>query len=150
MATIPHEPSGVSPERRRWALRVLVSEMWASLAIAVMWLSVLVDAVFGPDIVTTSSGGSDTARVPSAIAVALFAYLATRVVARYGFGHRREKALTDPEDVPRRSSADTLVQRLQRLAAQPRVVELGSERPVGSRREHSCPCRAPSADGHTG
>ena len=50
----------------------------------------------------------------------------------------------------RRSSADTLVQRLQRLAAQPRVVELGSERPVGSRREHSCPCRALSADGQTG
>jgi hypothetical protein len=47
--------------------------MWASLAIAVMWLAVLFDALFGPDIV--SNGVTSATRVPSAIIVALFAYL---------------------------------------------------------------------------
>ena len=61
--------------------------MWASLAIAVIWLAVLFDALFGPDIWTTSDGGTNSSRVPSVIVVVLFAYLATRVVARYGFGH---------------------------------------------------------------
>jgi uncharacterized membrane protein (DUF485 family) len=64
--------------------------MWASLAIIVIWLSVLFDAVFGPDIVNTSAGG-DSSTVPSAVAVALFAFLATWVVARYGFRARTEK-----------------------------------------------------------
>ena len=91
MTTGTHQPLGASyPERRRWASRVLVPEMWASLAIVVMWLAVLFDAVFGPDIVTTSSGGSDSARVPSAIAVALFAYLGTHAVAKYGFSDRKD------------------------------------------------------------
>jgi hypothetical protein len=58
--------------------------MWASLAIAVIWLAVLFDAVFGPEIV--SSSPTTTTSIPSAVVVALFAYLATRVVARYGFG----------------------------------------------------------------
>jgi hypothetical protein len=62
--------------------------MWAALAIAVMWLAVLFDALFGPDIVSNSV--TSATRVPSAIVVALFAYLATRVVARYGFGHSRD------------------------------------------------------------
>jgi hypothetical protein len=55
----------------------------ASVASNEVWLAVLFDAVFGPDIVSSST------RVPSAIVVALFAYLATRVVARYGFGQLR-------------------------------------------------------------
>jgi multisubunit Na+/H+ antiporter MnhF subunit len=37
-------------------------------------------------LVSTSSGGNTT-RIPSAIVLAVFAYLGTRVVARYGFGH---------------------------------------------------------------
>lgn len=86
MAT-SHQSAGALPERQSWSVRLRVPEMWASLAIAVMWLAVLFDAVFGPDIVTTSSGGSDTARIPSAIVVALFAFLATRSVAKYGFRH---------------------------------------------------------------
>jgi hypothetical protein len=63
--------------------------MWASLAIAVIWLSVLFDAVFGPNIVTTGVAGDSTV-VPSAVVVALFAFLATWVVARYGFRRERE------------------------------------------------------------
>ena len=66
--------------------QVRSSEMWASVAISVIWLAVLFDAVFGPDFVSTSAGGNYT-RIPSAIILAVFAYLATRVVARYGFGH---------------------------------------------------------------
>jgi hypothetical protein len=63
--------------------------MWASLAIGVMWLAVLFSAIFGPDIVNTSAGG-DSSTVPSAVAVALFAFLATWPVARYGFRRERQ------------------------------------------------------------
>ncbi|HEX3266766.1 MAG TPA: hypothetical protein VHQ98_02140 [Gaiellaceae bacterium] len=90
MSTISHEPSGVVQEKKRWSLQLLVPEMWATLAIVVMWLAVLFSAVFGPNIVNTSAGG-DTSSVPSAIVVALFAFLATWVVARYGFRHERKE-----------------------------------------------------------
>jgi hypothetical protein len=55
----------------------------------VMWLAVLFDAIFGPDIVNRSAGG-DFSTVPSAVVVALFAFLGTWVVARYGFRHDRK------------------------------------------------------------
>ena len=83
MATYAHEPSGARPDRRPWAQRI-VPEVWASLAISAMWLAVLFDAVSGPDIV--SINGAQITRIPSAVVVALFAYLGTRVVAKYGFG----------------------------------------------------------------
>ena len=85
MATVPHQPAAL-PEPQRWYRRLLVTEMWASLAIIVMWLAVLLDALFGPDFVSAS--GASVTRIPSAIILALFAYLGTRVVAKYGFGHR--------------------------------------------------------------
>ncbi len=88
MATMSHEPSGAVQEKARWSLQLLVPEMWACLAIIVIWLSVLFDAVFGPDIVSSSPAGQTT--VPSAVVVALFAFLATWVVARYGFRHERK------------------------------------------------------------
>ena len=83
MATIPHE-TGVVPKRERRSARLLVREMWASLAIVVIWLAVLFDAVFGPNILNTSAGG-DSSSVPSVIPVALFAFLATWPIAKYGF-----------------------------------------------------------------
>ena len=89
MATMSHEPSRPVHERRRVSSQLFVPELWASLAIAVIWLAVLFDAVFGPDIVNHSAGG-DSSTVPSAVAVALFAFLATWVVARYGFRKRDE------------------------------------------------------------
>jgi hypothetical protein len=58
--------------------------MWASIAIATMWLAVLLTGVWGPDFVSRSPGGNETI-IPSAIVVAFFAFLGTRVVARYGF-----------------------------------------------------------------
>jgi hypothetical protein len=88
MQTVSHEQSHVAPEGRLWASQIFVPEMWASLAIIVIWLSVLVDAIYGPNIVTSGVAG-DHSSVPSAVAVALFAFLATWVVARYGFRHER-------------------------------------------------------------
>lgn len=88
MATVSHEPSRVAEEPRRWT-DLFVPEMWASLAIAVMWLAVLFDAIYGPDIVTRGAGG-DSSTVPSAVVVALFAFLATWAVARYGFRRDRK------------------------------------------------------------
>ncbi len=88
MSAISHEASRVVPDGRSWFTRV-GREMWAGLTIAVMWLAVLFASVFGPNFVSTSAAGTSTT-VPSAVFVALFAWLATRVVARYGFGQRRE------------------------------------------------------------
>ena len=85
MPSIPHEQPA-----RPWSLRVFVPEMWASLAIVVMWLAVLFDAIFGPDIVNRSAGG-DFSTVPSAVAVALFAFLATWAVAWFGFRRYRSE-----------------------------------------------------------
>jgi uncharacterized membrane protein (DUF485 family) len=84
MTTLSHEPAAAVPDRRRLALQFLVPEMWASLAIAVMWLAVVFTAVWGPDIVNTTIGGT-TSSVPSAVVVAFFAFFGTWVVARHGF-----------------------------------------------------------------
>jgi uncharacterized membrane protein (DUF485 family) len=88
MSSIPHEPSSGIADKPRRPAHLLVPEVWASLAIAVIWLAVLFAAVFGPDIVNTSAGG-DRSSVPSAVPVALFGFLATWVVARYGFTRAR-------------------------------------------------------------
>ena len=86
MSTMPN----TSPAPRfAWSARVIVREMWASVAISVMWLAVLFDAIFGPDFVSTTPGGNSTT-IPSAIVVAVFAYLSTRVIAKHGFAPRRD------------------------------------------------------------
>jgi hypothetical protein len=83
--------SGEAPEpttdRSALRRRLVVPELWASLAIVVMWLVVLLDALFGPDIVASTAGGDHT-RVPSVVIVVFFAFLGTWVVARHGFGRR--------------------------------------------------------------
>jgi hypothetical protein len=91
MSTIPQEPSKELPERRRSTSRFFVREMWASLAIAVIWLAVLFSAVFGSDLVTNNAG-TNVSTVPSAVVVALFASLATWAVAKCGFGRRGDDA----------------------------------------------------------
>ena len=91
MSTITHEPARAAPERRHWSVQILVREMWASLAISVMWLAVIFAAVFAPDFVSSSSDGNAT-RIPSAVAVALFAAIGTRVVAKYGFARRDDNS----------------------------------------------------------
>ncbi len=78
MSVIPHESS--VDGRFAW---LRITEVWASLAISVIWLTVLFDAIFGPNIVSTTPGGTSSS-VPSAVAVALFATIATWAVAKYG------------------------------------------------------------------
>ena len=61
MTSVSHEPSRIVPEKR--LPQLLVTEMWASLAIIVIWLSVLADAIFGPDIVTNNGRRQTTCRL---------------------------------------------------------------------------------------
>ena len=84
MSTLSHDAGASQP--RRWNIRSVVPEVWASLAIGAMWLAVTVCAIWGPDITAYSNDGGHTI-IPSAVAVALFAWLGTRSVARYGFRH---------------------------------------------------------------
>ena len=88
MSTVSHEPSGIAQESRSWSALLFVKELWATVAIVSMWISVAACTAWGGDLVTYSSGGSDRATVPSGIAVALFASIGTWAVARYGFGNR--------------------------------------------------------------
>jgi membrane protein YdbS with pleckstrin-like domain len=83
MTSMSHEPATSSwPTWRK--------EMWASLAIAVVWLSVLFTAVWGPDIVSSEGAGTNTSTVPSAIVVAVAAFFATWVIAKYAYGRSGE------------------------------------------------------------
>jgi multisubunit Na+/H+ antiporter MnhF subunit len=83
MTTLSREP--VTSSWPTWRVVLSLTEMWASLAITVMWLAVLFTAIYGPNIETSSSGGSDRSTIPSAVVVALFAFLATWVVAKYAY-----------------------------------------------------------------
>ena len=92
-------PQLALPAGRRftWAYR---KPVWTAVAILGMWIAVLIDAVWGSDIVATSSSG-DTTSFPAAIPIAFFVSIATVFVARYGFrsdGHEPEKrrGLLDP------------------------------------------------------
>lgn len=89
MTSISHEPTTSMRGRSRWIELLGITEMWASLAIMMMWLAVLFDAVYGPDIASTTVGGTSST-VPSAVAVALFAFLGTAAVARRGFRHDKD------------------------------------------------------------
>ena len=84
MSTISHPTTAV--EQRGWSSLFHVTEMWASLAIAVMWIAVAVSAVWGPDFVS-SSGATNSTTIPSGIAVAMFAAIGTWAIAKYAFGH---------------------------------------------------------------
>ena len=89
MSTLSHGGAAPLPEKRRFSsLRALPSEIWASLAITMMWFAVIVTALWGPDFVSTST--TSTTKIPSAIILALFAWLGTRAVAKYGLGKRAE------------------------------------------------------------
>lgn len=85
MATLSHEASPGHEERPNLSIRPVLGEVTASISIGVIWLAVLFDALFGPDIVTSNDAGTNTSSVPSAVVVAFFAFLATWVVARYAF-----------------------------------------------------------------
>src|SRR5436190_20482379 len=83
MSSISHGTAGPLPEKRRFSsLRALPADMWASMAIAVMWIAVLADSLWGPDFVSVKT--SSTTKIPSGIILALFAWLGTKAVAKYG------------------------------------------------------------------
>jgi hypothetical protein len=86
MSTISHPPAGFASEPH-WLARILVPELWAALAITAMWIAVVVATVWGPDFVSSTPGGNSTT-IPSGIAIAMFATIATWFVAKYGFGRR--------------------------------------------------------------
>ena len=69
-----------SPDRRGFDAGV-----WPSIAIGLIWIVVGLDALFGPDIVTSNGSGTNTSSTPSAVVLALFAFLTSWVVARYAF-----------------------------------------------------------------
>jgi hypothetical protein len=90
MTTISHGPQTIAPQTRRWPVELTVREMWASLAITAIWVAVAVTAIWGSNITTISAGGDGT-NLPSAVAVAFFAFFATWVVAKHGFrGERKD------------------------------------------------------------
>jgi hypothetical protein len=82
MSTISH---GSVPRRAGagWSELFGLCEVWTGIAIVAIWLAVLFTAVFAPDFVSISNG--TVTRIPSALFVAFFAFLATSAVAKYGF-----------------------------------------------------------------
>jgi hypothetical protein len=70
-------------EAHRWDFPV--AEVAASITISVIWLTVLLDSLFGPDIHSSTPGGTDSV-VPSGVVLAVCALIATWVIARHAFG----------------------------------------------------------------
>ncbi len=87
--TTTQVPASATAAERSREGRLLGREMWAGLAIAVIWLAVLFTAIYGPNIVTTTAGAS-ASTVPAVVVVALFAWPSTWAVAKYGLGRRGE------------------------------------------------------------
>ena len=87
MTVTTHEPSTTESARNGIAARLLVPAFWGAISIVAMWLAVLFDGVFGGDMqFSNPSNGSST--IPSAVLVALFAFLGTVAVARHAFRGR--------------------------------------------------------------
>ena len=86
-----HPPEICTPasEQASWASKILVPEMWGTVAIATMWLAVLLVGVFGSNIVLNDSSGSSSSW-PVVVVVAFFALLGTVPVARRAFRQRRD------------------------------------------------------------
>lgn len=78
--------------------------IWASLAIVSMWVAVLFTAVWAPSLEATSSNG-DSFTIPAAVAVSLFAAIATIVVAAIGF---RGEVMTERKVEPQQAAEPSL------------------------------------------
>jgi hypothetical protein len=66
-----------------WTLR----ELWASVAVSVIWIAVALAAIYGADITSATVGGT-TSTVPSGVVVGFFAVFASWIVARIIVGRR--------------------------------------------------------------
>ena len=84
MTSISHEPTAGREQRPQWAEFLRIPELGASLGISRRWFAVRIDAVWGPNFVSTVG-----TTIPSAIFVAFFAWLSTISIARYGLGRNK-------------------------------------------------------------
>ena len=87
MTATMHEPSTVGPAREGIADRLLVPAFWGAVSIVAMWLAVLFVGIFGGDMIFANAGSGPTV-VPSAVGVALFAFIGTVAVAKRAFARR--------------------------------------------------------------
>jgi uncharacterized RDD family membrane protein YckC len=87
MTTTMHE-STTGPAREGIADRLLVPAFWGAVSIIAMWLAVLFDGIYGSDMVFSGNPGGGPTIIPSAVAVALFAFIATVAVAKRAFARR--------------------------------------------------------------
>ena len=87
MTSTLHEPATTAPARDGIAARLQVPAFWGAVTIVAMWLAVLFDGVFGGDMVFSNPGSGPTV-IPSAVAVALFAFVGTASVAKRAFARR--------------------------------------------------------------
>ena len=85
MSSLTHEGPAAGRPSISWRDAV---DVWASLAIGVVWLAVSITAIFGPDMRFQGADGSGSV-IPSAVAVALFAVFATASIAKRAFGRER-------------------------------------------------------------
>jgi len=86
MTTVPQE----RPAAVRRSIWFDARDVWASLAIGVIWLAVILVSLFGGDFHGNGNDGTSTV-IPSGIIVAFFALFATIAVAKYGFKrHERD------------------------------------------------------------
>ncbi len=83
MTSVTQEPLAQRRERPQWAEFLRIPELWASLAISMIWLAVLFTAVYGADFVSSNGAGTQTTTIPSGIVVSLFAFLATASIAKH-------------------------------------------------------------------
>ena len=82
-----HEPATATPARDGIAARLLVPAFWGAVSIIAMWLAVLFDGIFGGDMIFNNAGSGPTI-IPSAVAVAVFAFIGTASVAKRAFTRR--------------------------------------------------------------
>jgi hypothetical protein len=87
MSATMHEPSTAGPVRESTAGRLLVPPFWGAVSIVAMWLAVLFDGIFGGEMVFSNPSSGPTI-IPSAVAVALFAFIGTVAVAKRAFVRR--------------------------------------------------------------
>ena len=84
MTTTMYEPATAGPAREGIAARLLVPAFWGAVSIIAMWLAVLFDGIYGGNMIFANAGSGPTI-IPSAVAVALFAFIGTVAVAKRAF-----------------------------------------------------------------
>jgi len=83
-----HEPAIAGQARESIAARLLVPAFWGAVSIIAMWLAVLFDGIYGSDMVFNGNAGAGPTIIPSAVAVALFAFIGTVAVAKRAFARQ--------------------------------------------------------------